>query len=161
MVAESPGPPAQHRAIRAVAFFEAAKGLFVLAAGLGLLSLLHRDAYALAVSLLEHAHLNPASRYPQIFLDAASHVDDRRLLALAGGAGLYALIRLVEAWGLYRERGWAEVLAALSGAIYVPFEVHGLVTRPSWHGAMLLVVNLVIVALMVDAVRRRRAGARA
>ncbi len=144
------------RAVRAIAFLEAAKGAVVLAAATGLLSLLHRDVYALAAMLIEHAHLNPASRYPQIFLDAAAHVGDTRLLALAAGAAAYAALRLVEAWGLYFERAWAEWLAALSGAVYVPFELAGLLRRPSWHGAALLLLNLAVVAVMVRAVRRRR-----
>lgn len=152
-------PPGPHRAIRAVAWFEAAKALLVLAAGSGLLALLHRDVHALAAALIAHAHLNPASHYPRIFLDAAANLGDTRLLALAGGALAYAALRAVEAWGLYFERPWAEVLAAVSGAVYVPFEVAGLLHQASWHGALLLGVNLGIVALMVRAMMQRRRAA--
>ena len=144
------------RAIRAVAFFEALKGIVVLLAGSGLLSLVHRDIYEIARVFIEHIHLNPASRYPQIFLDAASRITDTRLLLLALGAAAYAAVRLVEAYGLYFERSWAELLAAVSGGIYVPFEVYGLIHRPTWHGAALLVVNIIIVAIMVHALAQRR-----
>ncbi len=147
---------AADKAVRAVAFLEAAKGILVLATATGLLSLIHRDVYELAAMLIEHAHLDPASKYPQIFLDAAAKMGDTRLLMLAAGAALYATVRLVEAYGLYFERAWAEVLAAVSGGIYVPFEVIGLVHKPSWHGAALLGLNFAIVALMVRAMLRRR-----
>jgi uncharacterized membrane protein (DUF2068 family) len=143
-------------AIRAVALFEAFKGALVLAAASGLLALLHRDVHAAAAALIAHLHLNPASHYPTIFLDAAADVHDRRLWTLAAGAAAYALVRFVEAYGLFRERAWAEVLAAASGGIYVPFEIAGLVARPTWHGALLLAVNLAIVALMVAALLRRQ-----
>jgi uncharacterized membrane protein (DUF2068 family) len=155
----APAPPrttAIDRSVRVVALVEAAKGLVVLLAASGLLSLLHKDVYRVAALLVEHAHLNPASKYPQIFLDAAARLGDSRLLMLAAGAALYAAVRLVEAYGLYFERAWAEVLAAVSGAVYVPFEVAGLVRGPSWHGVALLLVNLAVVALMVRAMRRRR-----
>lgn len=122
----------------------------------GLLSLIHKDVHAVAAKLIEHMHLNPASRYPQIFLDATSNVHDSRLVWLAAGAGGYALVRFVEAYGLYGEKAWAEVLAAVSGAIYVPFELAELLRRPTWHGALLLAVNLLVVALMVGALLRRR-----
>ena len=145
------------QAIRVVAYFEAFKGAVVLLAATGLLSLVHRDLYAVAAALIEHAHLDPASRYPQIFLDAAAKLQDTRLLLLATGAALYSLIRFAEAYGLYFERAWAEVLAAVSGAIYVPFEVMGLVHKPTWHGAALLVINLVVVGIMVRALLLRRA----
>ena len=151
---------ASHRprtaAIRVIALFEAFKGVVVLAAASGLLSLVHKDVYTAAQGLLKHLHLDPAARYPTIFLDAAANLHDNRLLLLAAGAGAYALVRLVEAYGLYREKAWAEVLAAVSGAIYVPFEVAGLAAERTWHGATLLAVNLLVIALMVAALLRRR-----
>ncbi|RYY72055.1 MAG: DUF2127 domain-containing protein, partial [Comamonadaceae bacterium] len=75
------------------------------------------------------------------------------------GAAGYSLLRFVEAYGLYRERVWAEMLAAVSGAIYVPFEVMALWRAPTWlHGA-LLALNLGVVAIMLGALRRRRSRA--
>jgi uncharacterized membrane protein (DUF2068 family) len=146
----------QTTAIRVVALFEAFKGVVVLLAASGLLSLIHKDVHAVATTLIEHLHLNPASRYPRIFLDATSNLHDSRLVWLAVGAGVYAFVRLVEAYGLYGEKAWAEVLAAVSGAIYVPFELAELFHRPTWHGALLLAINLLVVALMVGALLQRR-----
>lgn len=149
---------AQSRAIRVVALFEALKGAVVLLAATGILSLVHRDVYSIAATFIEHAHLNPASRYPRIFLDAASHMHDTRLLLLALGAAMYAIVRLVEAYGLFYERKWAEVLAAGSGAIYVPIELVSLFRGPTWHGLAILLLNVVVVAIMARAlVLRRRA----
>lgn len=143
------------RAIRAVALLEALKGVAVLAAGSGALALLHHDLAALATTLVEHAHLNPAAHYPSVFIDAARHVHDHRLLQLAAGAAAYGCLRLAEGWGLYFRRAWAELLAALSGAIYIPFEVRGLMAGDGWVAALLLAVNVCVVALMVSALRRR------
>ena len=160
---QSPAPPSRapdeprSTAIRTVALLEAFKGGVVLLAASGLLSLIHQDVHALAARFIEHLHLNPASRYPQIFLDATSNLSDRRLALLAVGAAAYALVRFVEAYGLYGEKAWAEVLAAVSGAIYVPFELVEILRRPTWHGALLLAFNVFVVSLMVGALRRRRA----
>ena len=73
--------------IRAIAIHEAAKGALVLLAGFGLLGLLHRDVEALAERLVTFSHLNPASKYPRIFLDAATRVTDTQLWWLAGEIG--------------------------------------------------------------------------
>ena len=143
-------------AVRIVALFEASKGLVVLLAGTGLLALVHKDMHALALSLVEHAHLNPAGKYPQIFIAAASDLREPRLLLLAFGAMLYALLRFVEAYGLYCRRSWAEILAAFSGAIYLPYEVLAFVHDRSALHAGLLLANAVVVALMVFAQVRRR-----
>ena len=90
--------------LRLVAVFEAAKGLLVLLAGFGLLSMLHRDVQKIAEDLVRLSHLNPASHYPRIFIDAAARATDRHLVLLAGLAFGYALVRLVEGYGLWHER---------------------------------------------------------
>jgi len=77
-------------------------------------------------------------------------------LLLAAGAGAYAILRFLEAYGLYAEKTWAEALAAVSGAIYVPFEIAKLLRRPTWHSALFLAINLLIVALMVGALFQHR-----
>ena len=144
------------KAVKFVAVFEAFKGALALLGATALLSAAHKDVYALALSLVEHLHLNPAAKYPQIFLLAANDFHNLHLVSLALGAAMYSALRFVEAFGLYRERAWAEVLAAGSGAIYVPFEVAECVKHPSPLNFTLLAVNLAVVALMVYALFRRR-----
>jgi uncharacterized membrane protein (DUF2068 family) len=142
-------------AIKSVAAFEALKGVLVLTASSGLL-LGHQDLQSFAARLVAHTHLNPASKYPQIFLDAAAHLQDTNLLVLAFGAACYSALRFIEAYGLYRNAAWAEVLAALSGAIYVPFEVANLWRRATWLSVGSLALNLAVVAVMVVSLLRRR-----
>lgn len=153
MVARHPAHPVA--SLRAVALFEAAKGTLVLLAGFGLLTLVHHDLGRIAEQLVRHLHLNPASHLPRVFISAASEVTGSRELLFAAGAALYAGVRLVEAWGLWFHRRWAEWFAAASGAIYVPFEVRELVLRPGWLSALLLAANLAVVAVLVRALRRR------
>ena len=146
-------------AIDAVAAFEAFKGVVVLLAASGVTLLMHRDLHAIAERLVAHTHLNPASRYPRIFVDAADHLQNSHLLLLALGAACYSALRLVEAYGLFRRAAWAEVLAALSGAIYVPFEVANLMRRLTWLSVGALSLNVLVVVIMAAALlRRRRAG---
>lgn len=158
--ASLPDPPPQARlsALRVVAIVEGLKGLAALLAATGLLALLHRDLDALVIQLVEHAHLNPAAKYPHILIDAASHLDQPRLLGLAAGAVAYALVRFVESFGLYRQRAWAEWLAALGGGIYLPLELAEMVRRPSTLGLALLLTNGLVVAVMVRALLRRRSA---
>jgi uncharacterized membrane protein (DUF2068 family) len=145
--------------IRLVAYFEAFKGLLVLVSATGLLTLVHQDLQHLATRLIEHAHLNPAAKYPQIFLDAASQLQDSRLVLLALGAAAYSALRLIEAYGLYHDKAWAEVLAAASGGIYLPVELYGWFHRPTAFHAALFIVNAVVVGLMLHALLQRRRAA--
>jgi uncharacterized membrane protein (DUF2068 family) len=151
----------QRNAIRAVALFEAFKALLALCAASGLLLLLHRDLNDYAVRLVAHAHLNPAARYPRIFLDAAAHADDSRLVLLALGALAYMLLRAAEAYGLWFERAWAEVLAAASAGLYIPFEVLEFARHPNALGAAIVAVNVAVVVVMLRALHARRRAKRA
>jgi uncharacterized membrane protein (DUF2068 family) len=146
----------ENRTIDAVAMFEAFKGTIVLLAASGITLLVHRDIHAIAARLVAHTHLNPASRYPHIFLEAAGHLQSSRLWLLALGAATYSALRFVEAYGLFRKAAWAEVLAALSGAIYVPFEVGNLLRRFTWLSLVALILNVLVVVVMVAALLRRR-----
>jgi len=92
--------------LRAVAVYEAAKGILVLAVGLGLLRLIHHDVQQIAEHIVKHLHLNPAAHFPRVFLAVASKVDDARLWALAAGAAAYSGLRLLEAAGLWKGRRW-------------------------------------------------------
>jgi uncharacterized membrane protein (DUF2068 family) len=131
--------------LRAVALFEAAKGGVVVVAGLGLLTLVHRDVQQVAEEIVRHLHFNPARRFPRVFLDAAASATDARLWALALTAMVYATVRFAEAYGLWRQRAWAEWFAILSGAIYLPIEVYELTVSLTPVRVAVLAVNLFIV----------------
>jgi uncharacterized membrane protein (DUF2068 family) len=141
------------RSLRWIALLEAAKGAVILLAGFGLLGLMHADLQHAAEELVRHFHLNPASRCPRIFLDAAARVNNFNLWLLAAAALAYATLRFVEAFGLWHQRRWAEWLGALSGGIYIPIEVYELLNSVSWAKAAILLVNTVCVLYLVQALR--------
>ena len=71
-----------------------------------------------------------------------------RNVPLASAAALYAALRFLEAYGLWRNRRWAEWLAALSGAIYIPFELYELHRGVSWLKLAALLLNAAVLAYM-------------
>jgi len=143
------GRSGQVKVLRAVASFELSKGLIVLAAGFGVLLLLHRDTSEIAQSLLRLLHISPDHRLTRMFLRSANRVTDKNLWTFAAVAAVYSILRFVEAYGLWRARAWAEWIALVSGALYVPFEIHELIRRLSLFHLSLLVVNLAVVLYMV------------
>jgi uncharacterized membrane protein (DUF2068 family) len=146
--------------VRVVAGVEAAKGLLVLAVGAGLFSLVHRDVEEVAEHIVRVFHLNPASHTPRIFLDLAEHLTSTRLQLLALGAVAYASLHLVEAYGLWRERRWAEWLTIASGGIYIPFELYELSKSVTWAKLGLLAVNVAIVIYLARVLWQRVAAPR-
>src|SRR3954453_18949807 len=143
--------------VRAIAFFEAVKGALVLVAGFGLLALVHRDLEDLAERLVRHSHLNPASHYPRVFIEAAASTSDSRLRTLAALAFVYSTVRFVEAYGLWKMRAWAEWFAITSGCVYLPVEAYELIEKPTLIRAGILTLNALVVAYLLY-VRFSRTG---
>ncbi len=135
--------------LRAVATFEAIKGVAVLALGLGLLTMLHKDFEQSAEGLLIHLHINPDRRLSLAFINAASRLTDARLWGLAAAAAAYAAVRFTEAWGLWNRRVWAEWFALLSGTLYLPWEIYKLAERANWLHVVLFAGNVAIVLYML------------
>lgn len=135
--------------LRTIALFEAAKGLLVIVGGLGLVALLHRDAQAIAEALIHRIHINPASRYPTIFLSLLDHPDDARLWAIGGSAAAYAAMRFAEAYGLWHRLAWGNWLGVWSGGMYLPIELYEAVMHPSGLHVGLLVANVLVVLYLV------------
>lgn len=149
-------PDARRRALHAIALFEAVKGVVALAAALGLLGLLHYDVRRLALALLWRFHLDPGMHYPDLLLHYADLLNGINLRTLAPVALAYIAVRWLEAYGLWKERAWAEWLAALSGALYIPLEVAHLVHRPGLINAGVLTANICVVAFMAFQLWQRR-----
>jgi len=153
-------PTTSRRALHAIAFFEGFKGLAAITASLGLLGLAHHDLRQLAYALIGHFHLNPDAHYPKLLLTYAELLGNENLRSVVALAWAYAAIRLAEAYGLWKDRAWAEWLAALSGALYVPIEFGHLVKHVTPINATVLIGNVGVVMYMAWRLARRRAERR-
>lgn len=144
--------------LRAVALFEAAKGILVLLLGFGVFSLLHKNLQDIAERLTEVLRVNPEGKLSNLFFHLANRATDKTLWAFAIGALVYALVRFIEAFGLWRRREWAQWFAMLSTALYLPGELYSLLRHPSRLKWAVLITNaavfLFMVVLRVKAARR-------
>jgi len=131
-----------------IAVFEAAKGLLVLLAGLGLLSLLHRDVQGLAEELVASRLLVHHIRLSGVLLRAAGSVTDGKLRTLASLALAYSMLRFVEAYGLWFRRAWGQWLALLSGIFYLPLEIRAVFHRPTAVHFGLLFFNTALISYL-------------
>ncbi len=135
---------------RSVAVLEFLKGFAVLAIGTGFAAMLRRegDVDDVALSLLYSLHMDHHRHISALFLRAADKVDDLNLLLLAFVAGVYCVLRFVEAYGLWCGRAWAEWFALISGAVYLPLEIYELARHATPVKAAIFVVNILVVAYM-------------
>lgn len=145
--------PHFERVLRTVAIFEASKGVLGLLVGLGGLKFLKGDVRQTVEAFISHFHLDPNGHFARIFLDLASKVTDTHLWMLASLVTVWVTLRFVEAYGLWRARPWAEWLAALSGSIYIPYELFELSKHVNVWTVGTLTVNVLIVGFMAYGLR--------
>ena len=154
--------PEHIKGVRTVATVEFTKGVIVVLVGLGALSMRHKDFWGLAESFLHFFNLHSHHHhFVGVFIALVSKVHDVRLWKIAVILSIYAILRFVEAFGLWYAFPWAEWMAAITGAVYIPFEVTDLIHRVTWFRVAVLVVNAGVVLYMLylrlEAEKKRQA----
>jgi uncharacterized membrane protein (DUF2068 family) len=143
---------AKHFGLRGIALFEAGKGLLAIMVAIWLLSLLHKDIQDVAEHLLHFLHrifrLNPDGHLARSIIRGARRVTPGNLHLWIGGTMLYAIIRFVEAVGLWLEKQWAEWFALISGCLYLPIEIYELAHHATPIKWAIFATNLLIVAYL-------------
>ena len=133
------------QALRTIALMEFAKGLVVLAAAI---SLYWVDPTDVVGGFLDFLHISPDRHLAQMLLRSADILNNASLWLVILIACIYSGLRFAEAVGLWRARPWAEWIALVSGAMYIPFEAFKVAHRASLFHIGILVINLAIVAYM-------------
>lgn len=150
--------PQAHPGLHAIAVFEAGKGLLALLAASGLEILGPAPLRHWLNELIEHFHFDP-DHGALAALSQALNPDSVHLAAAL--ALLYAIIRGIEAWGLWRVRRWASWLGCIGAAIYLPFDLYALYEHPGALSTGVLGVNLLVVWVLArDLVKRQRLAVR-
>jgi uncharacterized membrane protein (DUF2068 family) len=146
---ETVAVPATHRtrlqALRTIALMEFAKGVVVLAAAISLYWVDPKDVVG---SFLDFLHISPDHHLAQLLLRSADSLNNASLWSVILLACLYSGLRFAEAFGLWKAKVWAEWIALISGAIYIPFEAFRLAHRVSVFHVSILLVNIAVVAFM-------------
>lgn len=133
------------QALRTIALMEFAKGLAVLGAAI---SLYWVDPTDVVGAFLDFLHISPDHHLAQLLLRSADTLSNASMWLVVLLACIYSGLRFAEAFGLWTEKAWAEWIALVSGAIYIPFETYKLVHRPGLLHISILLINLAIVAYM-------------
>jgi uncharacterized membrane protein (DUF2068 family) len=145
--------PHAHPGLHAIAIFEAAKGLLALLAASGLELFGPAPLQRWLHALISRFQLDP-DHGAFAWLSQTVNPDSVHLAAAIGL--VYAAMRFVEAWGLWRVRSWASWLGCIGAAVYLPSEMYALIQHPGWLSVTVLVVNLVVVWVLARDLLKRR-----
>lgn len=84
--------------------------------------------------------------------------DGGRLVAISAASLFYAALFLVEGLGLCYRKLWAEYMTTIITASLIPLEIYEIIRHSTAPKAVLMVLNVAIVAYLVWKIRRQRAA---
>ncbi len=146
--------PHAHPGLHALALFELAKGLLALIAGASLEVMGPDPIRRFIHELIARFNLDPDHGTLPSLLKA---INPEAVHLAVAVVAIYAIWRLVEAWGLWRAKAWASWLGCVGTAVYLPFDMYALARHPGWHTGAVVIINLLVVAILGrDLLRRRR-----
>jgi len=145
--------PRAHPGLRVIAMIEAIKGLLALSAASGLELLGPVPLKRWVHELIQRFQLEP-NHGAMAWLANAINPDSVHLAAAA--VGTYAVLHLIEAWGLWRDKAWASWLGCIAASIYLPFDLYALVRHPGWVSLAVLGINVLVVWVLARDLFKRR-----
>ncbi len=154
-------PEKSSRWLRWIAGYNLAKGLLLLALGVGLLGLLHKDIDAVAGNWIALCGIDLENRHIAALLARLDLVTDKQVSQLARLAFLFSAVFCAEGCGLLFNQRWAKFLTIVVTASFIPVELYETIRRFGFGKLTLLVVNVIIVAALAAMLRRESRAASA
>ena len=145
---------ATDRGVWLIGIFKIFKGVLLLASGVGLLKLLHKDVADLVIHWINVLHVDPDNRHIHDLLIKASIVNERQLQRLSVGAFFYAGLLLTEGSGLLLGKRWAKYCSVIVTGSFIPLELWELVKQFNVNKTIVIGVNIIVVWYLILRLKR-------
>ena len=137
-----------------IGLFKLFKGLLLLAAGLGMLRLLHRDVADTVNHWIQILRVDPDNHYVHQAIARVINVTPKQLRELSVGSFVYAALLLTEGIGLLARKHWAEYFTVVSTALLIPLELYEISRHVTAAKLAVLAINVVVVIYLVRRLRK-------
>ena len=148
------------RGLMLIGVMKLLKGIGLLVLGVGVLSLLHRDAEVTVRGWVEFLRVDSHGRLIDHLLEKVAGISPRTLRRLGVGTLLYAAVFSTEGVGLLLAKPWAEYMTTGVTVSFLPIEAYEFFKHPSLVKAVVTLINVAVVVYLVPEIRRRRAQER-
>ena len=149
------------RGLMLIGVMKLLKGVGLLVLGIGVLSLLHRDAEETVRHWAEFLRVDTHAHLVDRVLEKVGGISPRTMRRLGVGTLLYASVFGTEGIGLLLGKPWAEYMTTGVTMSFLPLEVYEFCVHPTLVRAIVTLINVAVVIYLVLEIRRRRAGLRA
>jgi uncharacterized membrane protein (DUF2068 family) len=146
------------RLVRVIAVFKFVKAGLLIALGVGVFRLVHKDLGRLLEHWCEVLRLDPGSHFVNLALEKATHASPAEIKKLGLGSFLYAGLFLAEGTGLWLRKRWGEWLTVILTSSLVPVEIYEIYRHSSYAKVVVLALNIGILLYLIYHMRGRHSG---
>jgi uncharacterized membrane protein (DUF2068 family) len=150
MITSSP-----HQGLIVIALFKLAKGFVLLFVGAGLLRLVDPEIVTFLTPIVDLLHLHGHSRILHSLLLKITAGSIHQVVLIAYASLLYAVLLMIEGFGLWLEASWAAYMTIISSSIFLPVEFYEVIRHLSVLHVAVLLINIGIVVYLVMQLGRR------
>lgn len=147
--------PSPHTGLAVIALFKLGKGLILLLVGAALSRLVDPEIASWLAPLMDRLHLHVHSRLIHSLLLKVTALSPHNVLLMAYASLLYAVLLLVEGFGLWRAAPWAAYMTVISTSLFLPVEFYEVVRHATAMHVAVLLINLAIVGYLAAQLARR------
>jgi uncharacterized membrane protein (DUF2068 family) len=126
------------------------KAVLLVLLAAGFFTLIGKDVGEVYDEVLRFVKLDPGQRFFAMLGDRLDAITPTNLKWLASGSLIYALLLVVEGYGLIRRAWWAVWLAIGETAFFIPLEIFELLDKFTWLMLVILALNSLIVAYLAN-----------
>ena len=136
------------KSVKTIAVFEFSKGILVLIAGFGVLSLLNNKIQEKFEYFVSQFNYSPQGKITSSIYGAITNPRDSLLIIIASFAILYSSLRFAEGYGLWHQANWAKWIGLISSLIYLPYEIYDLAKHPGILPIIFIIINLIVIYIL-------------
>jgi len=139
--------------LRLIAIIKFLKAASLIALSVGIFRMMHQDIGMRVEHWVRAMHLDPGNRHVEALLARVSNLSPVEVRRLGLVGLVYAGLFLVEGTGLWLERRWGEWATVGITGMLIPVEMYEIVRRPTVLKVLVLVVNVAVVAYLIERIR--------
>ena len=138
-----------HPGLGVIALFKLAKGLVLLFVGASLLRFVDPEIATALTPVVDLLHLHGHSRILHSLLLRITGGSVHQAVLVASASLLYAVLLMIEGFGLWVEASWAAYMTVISSSIFLPVEFYEVLRHPSMLHVTVLFINIAVVGYLV------------
>ena len=141
-----------------IALFKLLKATLLIAVGVGALKLLHKDLSSVLEHWFSMLGIDPGNGHVDSALQRVADLTPHKMKVLGIGSFIYAGLFLTEGIGLWLVKRWAEWFTVIVTGSLVPIEIYEIYRHPTPIKAVVLIINIAVVAYLVHRIRNERSS---